>query len=217
MSTAPVDAREREALCDLLISEGPDAPTLCAGWTTLDLAAHLVVREHDLRAPLAILGGSRFAGLEQRLRRGAADRGLAPLVERLRSGPPPVPWRLPGLRTPLNLAEWFVHHEDVRRARPTGSAGAEPRTDVPDLDDALWGLLRTMGRFLVARVRGVGVRIVAPGHGTLTLKGGEPAVTLTGSPQELILYLHGRRSAARVERDGSPEALATLDAAPLGV
>src|SRR5690606_24047731 len=35
---------ERHALADLLMAVGPDAPTLCAGWTTAHLAAHLVVR-----------------------------------------------------------------------------------------------------------------------------------------------------------------------------
>src|SRR5262245_9679824 len=39
--------RERAALCDLLDRVGPDRPTLCEGWTTNDLAAHLWVRESD--------------------------------------------------------------------------------------------------------------------------------------------------------------------------
>ena len=32
---------ERSALVASLRDAGPDAPTLCAGWTTRDLAAHL--------------------------------------------------------------------------------------------------------------------------------------------------------------------------------
>ena len=52
----PLDARERSELCDLFLAVGPEAPTLCDGWTTLDLAAHLVVREHDPRSGFAILG-----------------------------------------------------------------------------------------------------------------------------------------------------------------
>ncbi len=36
---------ERQTLSQLFDQLGPDAPTLCSGWTTLDLAAHLVVRE----------------------------------------------------------------------------------------------------------------------------------------------------------------------------
>ncbi|MCW2608081.1 MAG: hypothetical protein JWO60_2774, partial [Frankiales bacterium] len=42
-----VAAAERAALLDLLAASGPDAPTLCPGWTTHDLAAHLVVRERQ--------------------------------------------------------------------------------------------------------------------------------------------------------------------------
>ena len=37
--------KEREKLAQLLVEKGPDAPTLCAGWTTADLAAHLYLRE----------------------------------------------------------------------------------------------------------------------------------------------------------------------------
>lgn len=36
---------ERLALCETLRAVGPDAPTLCEGWLTRDLAAHLVLRE----------------------------------------------------------------------------------------------------------------------------------------------------------------------------
>ena len=36
---------ERKALADLLAALGPDAPTLCTGWETRDLAAHIVLRE----------------------------------------------------------------------------------------------------------------------------------------------------------------------------
>jgi hypothetical protein len=45
-----LDGVEREDLCDLMHELGSDAPTLLGPWTTHDLAAHLVLREHDLRA-----------------------------------------------------------------------------------------------------------------------------------------------------------------------
>src|SRR4029077_13758842 len=45
--------RERAALVEILRAVGPDAPTLCEGWTTRDLTAHLVVRE---RRPDALPG-----------------------------------------------------------------------------------------------------------------------------------------------------------------
>jgi uncharacterized protein (TIGR03083 family) len=41
---ATLAQEERNELCDLMLETGPDAPTLCEGWTTRDLAAHLVIR-----------------------------------------------------------------------------------------------------------------------------------------------------------------------------
>ncbi|MHB1139691.1 MAG: maleylpyruvate isomerase N-terminal domain-containing protein, partial [Microthrixaceae bacterium] len=45
--------RERAELCELFEIVGPDVATLCEGWTTRDLAAHLVVRERRPDAALA--------------------------------------------------------------------------------------------------------------------------------------------------------------------
>jgi uncharacterized protein (TIGR03085 family) len=208
----PLDARERSELCDLFLAVGPDAPTLCEGWTTLDLAAHLVVREHDPRSGFAILGGERFAKLEHSLMDSARSQGYEGLVDRLRAGPPLVPWRLPVLRQFLNLTEWFVHHEDVRRP-----AGKAPRGDRPDLDSTLWTMLRPGSRFMLRKVRGAGVALEAPGFGEVSARGPGPSVRLTGGPQELTLYLSGRRSAARVDITGPEEARAIIESAPLGI
>ncbi|HET8618320.1 MAG TPA: TIGR03085 family metal-binding protein [Acidimicrobiales bacterium] len=212
MPDEPLDARERAELCDLFVAKGADAPTLCEGWATLDLAAHLVVRETDPRAGLAILGGDRFASLERKLMDRARAQGYERLVERLRGGPPAVPWRLPGLRPLLNLNEWFVHHEDVRRA-----GGDVPRTDRPDLDAALWAGLGRASRFMLRRVKGAGVALEAPGFGEVPARADGPAARIVGGPQELVLYLTGRRSAARVEVTGPEGAVAAVEAANLGL
>ena len=208
----PLDAVERDELCDLFAELGPEAPTLCTGWSTFDLAAHLVVREHDPRAGLAILGGDRFAKLEERLMTKARTQGYERLVERLRKGPPLVPWRLPGLRTSLNLNEWFVHHEDVRRAdsRP-------PRPPEVQLDAALWTNLSRISRVMVRGLDDTGLVIEAPGFGAKTLRKGARSVTLVGTPQDLTLYLNGRRGAAQVELDGDDTALAALADARMGI
>ena len=211
MTDEPLDATERAELCDLFVATGPDAPTLCEGWATLDLAAHLDVREHDPRSGLAILGGGRFDRLERKLMDGARARGYEQLVERLRTGPPAVPWRLPGLRTLLNTNEWFVHHEDVRRAN-----GREPR-DRPDIDAALWPLLRRTAPMMLRRVKGAGVALSAPGYGEVPARGTGPSARIEGSPQELVLFLFGRRSAARVEITGPDDAVAALADASLGI
>jgi uncharacterized protein (TIGR03085 family) len=211
MSDVPLDARERAELCDLFVAKGPDAPTLCEGWATLDLAAHLIVRETDPRAGLCIMGGDRFASLETRLMDKARAQGYERIVERLRGGPPAVPWRLPGLRPLLNEAEWFIHHEDVRRANGEG-----PRTDRGDLDASLWRNVHRTARFMLRRVKGTGVALEAPGFGEVSARG-TPNVRIVGGPQELVLYLSGRRAAAQVEITGPDEARAALAAAPLGL
>jgi uncharacterized protein (TIGR03085 family) len=208
----PLDARERSELCELFLAVGPDAPTLCEGWTTLDLAAHLVIREHDPRSGFAILGGERFAKLEHSLMDNARSQGYERLVDRLRSGPPLMPWRLPMLRQFLNLTEWFVHHEDVRRP-----AGEAPRGDRPDLDSALWSMLRRGSRLMLRKVRGAGVALEAPGFGEVSARGPGPSVRLTGGPQELTLYLSGRRRAAQVDITGPEQAKAIIESAPLGI
>jgi len=211
MSDEPLDARERAELCDLFVAKGPDAPTLCEGWDALDLAAHLLVRETDPRSGLAILGGGRFASLETRLMDGARGQGYERIVERLRGGPPLLPWRVPGLRPLLNEAEWFIHHEDVRRANGEG-----PRTDRPDLDASLWRNVRRTARFMLRRVKGAGVALEAPGFGEVPARG-TPNVRLVGGPQELVLYLSGRGAAAAVDISGSDEARAALESASLGL
>ena len=201
---------ERAALCDLLDALGPDQPTLCAGWRTRDLTAHLVLRESRLDAlpgivlPLA-------AGWTARLQARLAAGKFAELVERLRAGPPQFsPFRPRRLDEAANGIEFFVHHEDVRRAQ----AGWEPRTLDPATEDYLWRRVRTMARIGVRGVRGPGgkggtggtVALVRDGtpqaydraYPVRRLRAGEQAVILCGAPSELLLYVFGRRAHARV-------------------
>jgi uncharacterized protein (TIGR03085 family) len=206
----PLDARERRELCDLLEELGPDVPTLCEGWATADLAAHLVVRE---RHPTAA-GGILVPALERRTEQFMArekEGGYARLVDRVRNGPPFGPFAVPGLRTLLNLQEYVVHHEDVRRAN-----GLRPRTDRADLQDALWSLLRTGARFLLRKVKGATVRLERP-SGETVRAGRGPEVVVRGEPLEIVLFLFGREDVARVEITGDPEAQRALADAPKGV
>lgn len=118
---AAPDAQERLALCDLFSELGPSVPTLIEGWTAHDLAAHLVLRERDpVAGPCLVLPGpfARFA--ERRRARLARDRDFTWLVARIRSGPPPGFFRIGWIRALANLNEFFVHHEDVRRANGRG-------------------------------------------------------------------------------------------------
>jgi uncharacterized protein (TIGR03085 family) len=209
----PLDARERRELCDLLGDLGPDAPTLCEGWATIDMAAHLVVRERNPTAAPGIVFGGRFEQRLDRLMEKALTRGYTTLVEQVRNGPPLIgPGIVPGLRTLVNLNEFAVHFEDVRRAN-----GMAPRDDRPDLQDALWGLLRRGARLQLRRVKDATVHLTNAVGETISVGKADPAVTMTGEPLELVLYLMGRRGAAQVALAGDPEAITTLEQSQLGI
>ncbi|HEY6278650.1 MAG TPA: TIGR03085 family metal-binding protein [Streptosporangiaceae bacterium] len=196
---------ERAALCALLDETGPGAPTLCEGWRTADLAAHLVLRESRPDAAAGILGGPLARHTERTQRALLARFSYPQLVERIRSGPPASSvFRIPGLDERLNLVEYFVHHEDVRR----GGDGWEPRDLAPGLTEALWQRLR--GARFVLRKAPVGIELVrddgpaSPGQRVrITAKAQTPVVTVTGSPAELTLWALGRTTAARVRFEGS--------------
>lgn len=192
-------AIERAGLADLLEEIGPDAPTLCAGWTTRDLAAHLVVRARRLDAAAGILI-PWLAPYTKRVQDRVAAGAWLPLVDQVRRRPP---WAVVGDEA-LNLVEYFVHHEDVRRAQE----GWEPRQIPPELSAKLWSRLRQMARFVLRRTPAA-VRVSAAGEGvreaSVTAGRGGPAVTLRGTPQELLMFLTGRQAHARVELTGPPE------------
>ena len=83
-------AQERAALCDALADAGPDAPTLCEGWTTHDLAAHVWVRENDPSAAPGLLIGA-LADVTASRMEATKRRWLYPeLVEQIRRGPRPI-------------------------------------------------------------------------------------------------------------------------------
>jgi len=208
MGEVRFDAQERVALCDLFEELGADVPTTLPGWTAHDLAAHIVLRERDLIAgPCIVLPGpfQRFA--ERRRVSLAETREFGWLVARIRSGPPPGFFRIGWVRSVPNLNEFFVHHEDVRRANGLG-----PRTGLtPELEAALWRNVRRGSRHLSRRLRHVGLEIGCAGTDErITAREGEPMVRLTGSPGELLLYLFGRQAVARVEVTGPAEAVARV-------
>ena len=215
MSDLPLDAQERLALCDLLDELGADAPTLIEGWAARDLAAHLVLRERDLVAgPCLVLSGP-FGRFAERRRAGLANRReFGWLVARIRSGPPPGFFRIGWVRSFPSLNEFFVHHEDVRRANGLG-----PRdTLTPAFQAALWRNVRRGGRYLSRRLRGAGLEIAWAGTDQrVTIRNAEPTARLSGMPGELLLYLFGRKAAARVEVLGPAQAVAMVRAAHFGM
>jgi uncharacterized protein (TIGR03085 family) len=208
---------ERLALCALLDKTGPDAPTLCEGWTTGDLAAHLVLRERRPDAAAGVAGGP-LAGYTARVQQRLKDRiPFADLVRMIRSGPPRLSvMALPGVDERVNSVEFFVHHEDVRRGTP----GWEPRELSRGEADMLWRRLR-LARFLL-RTAPVGVELARDDTGDgagdgpayrITARNATPAVTVVGTPAELTMWVMGRRTAARVRLDGTEAAVSKLTGA----
>jgi uncharacterized protein (TIGR03085 family) len=198
MGENTVAASERHELCDLMGQVGPDAPTLCRSWTTRDLAAHLAVRERRPDAAAGILLPV-LAPYTARVQSTIAQRPWPELVDLIRSGPPWwSPCSLPGLDDKVNAMEFFVHHEDVRRA----ATGWEPRRADPRRAGVLWGLLRR-GAWVLYRNSPVGVVLRTPDGSKRTVRDGARSVTVVGSPEELTLHAFGRDEAI-VEIQGNP-------------
>jgi uncharacterized protein (TIGR03085 family) len=204
---------ERLALCALFEKTGPDAPTLCEGWTTGDLAAHLVLREHRPDAAAGVLGGP-LAGYTARVQQRLRTRIPFPdLVRMVKSGPPRLSvMALPGMDERVNTVEYFVHHEDVRRAAPDW----KPRELSSGESAMLWQRLR--GARFMLRHAPVGVELArddmeADGQAyRITARNATPAVTVIGSPAELTMWATGRTAAARVGFDGTEAAVTKLTA-----
>ena len=214
MDDLAFDAQERRNLCDVFDELGPLSPTLLEGWAAHDLAAHVVLRERDLVAgPCLVLPGrfQRFA--EQRRVKLAERQDFSSLVARIRSGPPPGFFRIGWVRSFPNLNEFFVHHEDVRRAN-----GMDPRTLTPELEAALWRNVRRGSRYLGRRLHDAGLELEWAGtRERLRVRPGDPTARLTGLPGELLLYVFGRQRAAQVEVSGPAEAVAAVHRTHFGM
>jgi uncharacterized protein (TIGR03085 family) len=213
---------ERLALSDLLDKLGPDQPTLCAGWRTADLAAHLVLRERRPDAALGVMGGPLAGHTRKVQERLSRQTPFSQVVELVRTGPPRASlFGIPGADARLNFTEFFVHHEDVRRGQPDW----EPRDLDGGLSELLWRQLPRMR--LMLRKAPVGVEFAredpdgaaAPGtpgdEGAaapvrITVKARAPMVTVTGTPAELTMWAFGRADAARVRLTGSDPDVAAL-------
>ena len=202
-------AAERAALVDALTHAGPRRPTLCDGWTTTELAAHLVSRERRPDAGIGLVVPA-FSGWTDYVRGRYATQPYADLITAIRNGPPITsPMALPGVDARINLIEHFVHCEDVRRAGPGWSA-----RDLPDArQDALWASISVLGRMLFRRSP-VGVTLRTPDGRTKQLVKKSAAdgteiegVHLVGEPAELTLYGYGRKDQARVQVEGPDDAV----------
>lgn len=212
MTRDNVAARLRRTLCEVFDDVGPDAPTLCEGWTARDLAAHLVVRESRPDAAAGILVKAA-ASYGDRIRRRVGARPWNDLVDTVRSGPPRLsPMRVPAVDDLTNTIEYFVHLEDVRRARSDRPVVALESA----VDDALFHTMRRGAR-LLARKSPVGLVLAVNGRDPITAKSAQPSVTLRGPVGEIVLFLYGRSTVAQVEFDGPADAVERLRTTAFGI
>ncbi|MDI3330965.1 MAG: TIGR03085 family metal-binding protein [Micrococcus sp.] len=200
-------AASRDALVEALLSAGPGQPTLCAGWQTQHLAAHVVLRERS-----ALVAGLVVKPLHARLERrtlelgdsAAAPAAYQELVARISAGPSAGHLsgrlqHLPAVRRAAqaaNLLEFYVHTEDVRRAQHRWA----PRRLAEEYADALFTELVRSARLRyrsedtgVVLARSTGQRVVARRPGP-----GESSRTVSGPAGELVLHAFGRRDNALV-------------------
>ncbi|WP_131737766.1 TIGR03085 family metal-binding protein [Actinomadura roseirufa] len=205
--------RERALLAAALAAAGPGAATRCAGWSARDLAAHLVVRESRPDVPPGMLVPPLAFYSERVRRRTARSAAFDGLVERFRRGPPKFsPYALPGVDKNANAVEFFVHHEDILRAR----SDWEPRDTSRELEELLWRRIR-IARFVLRKVH-VEVTLVQPDGRSLRVSGGgrggrggpRGPVRVHGPVGELVLWATGRRDVARVRLTGPTDSVKTL-------
>lgn len=187
---------ERKALVDLMTELGPDAPTLCGTWSTKDLAAHLAIRERRPdTAPGIML--PVFAKWTEKVQEDYTHKAWGELLDLVRT--PPF-WIQP-VDDLMNTGEYFVHHEDVRRAQ----SDWEPRPYDARREKTLWKLLPLTAR-MTFKSSPVGVTLVRPDGEHIVAKPGANGVMITGEVSELVMLAFGRDE-VRVEYSGDADAV----------
>lgn len=201
---------ERFDFADTLAHTKPDARTLCDPWTAAQLAAHVILRERSLLQAVNLLpvdAARRWSN--DRIIGYAESVPYDELVRRVHDGPPRwSPLAVPAVAERLNLLEYVVHHEDVRRAGPEPL----PRRDIPpDRRAAIWSQLRSAAR-LTLRQAPIGVVLVDPDGDRLVARtpvDGQSVVVI-GDPVELTLVAFGRQRVATVDYSGDERSVAKL-------
>jgi uncharacterized protein (TIGR03085 family) len=201
--------QERIQLVELCRALGPDAPTACGGWTTADLAAHLYIRERRPDAAPGVVGGPLAGYAERTMRSVLRVHDYEHVLSRLETGPP-FPLRLADEL--INLHEFFIHHEDVRRLNGKG-----PRDLPAEMERLMWSRLRRMLRFSYRNVKDVRLEILpTTGDPAVVGRSGDP-VQLRGPLGEIFLFSFNRKELAQVELSGDDAAVQRVRAAQLGV
>ena len=180
---------ERRHLVQLMRDLGPDAPTLCEGWTAKDLAAHIAIRERRPDAAIGIMAKA-VAKHTKNVMETYSNKPWKELLHLVEEGAPIWnPLGLPNLDSVVNLFEMFVHHEDVRRAVPDW----KQRSLHTELDAALWKRMASSGKLMWRRAK-VGI-VLDNGTSQIVVKSSPKngsTVMISGSTADLVLLTYGR-------------------------
>ena len=195
---------ERLGLVEVFRSLGPSAPTLCEGWRTADLLAHLVLRERKPVAALGILVPSLSARTEQLTLELASD--FEANIRLFESGPPAWnPMRY--VDAMVNGSEMLIHHEDVLRAQP----GWRPRVLSAQAQQEARRILRGAAQLMA---RGAKVKVRPDPAGALTPANGE--VVIRGDEVDILLRISGRSTNVHVTILGAANDVQLFENSRLG-
>lgn len=205
--------QERAALVTTLRDVGPEAPTLCEGWNTRDLVAHLVIRE---RRPDGAAGMffPPLAGHTDRLMTTVAARPWPELLDDLADGPP---WFSPmrPIDRWVNLGEMFVHHEDVLRGGADAAGPWLPRQISAGMESALETPLKRIGA-MTLKGSPAKLTLRAPDGREIVGGGSGAPVSVSGNIGELLLFAFGR-APVDVNFSGDDAAIAAVRGASRGI
>ncbi len=185
---------ERQYTLDLLQKLSPKqwhASTLCNGWTVEDIVAHLVARERSTYSDIGLVLPSLHYIHDKKINSIKA-KGHDYILKKLAH----YPWWMPAI---ANTAEFYIHNEDIlrgelqmQRPRPSKEAG-----------EILWKALHGITKIrkdLVADLGSVQIENIQTGAVlTIENKHADKDTVIAGLPGELLLFVYGRRSAAKVK------------------
>lgn len=222
-------AAEREELADMLDGLRPqewDAPSLCAGWRVREVAAHMSL---GFRYPLprilrelVMARGSLHRMTDRCARRDAGTLTTAELADALRDNAR-HPWKPPVGGIAGALGHDVVHGLDI-----TLALGHERQVPAERVRVLLENVTPKSARFFGADLSGVRLRATdaewsfgagAPLSGT-PLSGerspGQPpsGETLSGTSQDLLMVLYGRRLPPGRLRGASSDRFTAVPPAP---
>ena len=198
-----ISKSERQGLVETLKALGPDAPTLCEGWMTKHLLAHLIMRETEPVNASGILLKGRQKQTQNRLEELSTH--FESNLSKLLSGPPLWnPMRY--LDKWVNALEMLIHHEDVLRAQPNWQPRKFTDSETKELDF----LLKIAPRFLVRGAKVLPTLVV----GDLPTSG---RIILRGDQVDLLLFLAGRQSASTVSIEGDESDVADFMKSSFGI